>query len=163
MKTQMLSLWKSLAPRERIVIAVLTIVLGSALYLWLVQSASRARLQLGAAVAGLHTQASRLDQDASELARLRAAPPLPVAQTELRTLVQAQVGAAGLSHAMTRIDAPDGNQVLVEFGVVAFADWLAWVSTLQAQQVRLAACRVEALSTPGLVSVSATLSRAKSQ
>jgi len=163
MKAQILAIWKSLAPRERIVIVVLTIVLGSALYLWLVQSASRARLQLGAAVASLHAQAGRLDQDASEFARLRAAPPLPASQTDLRTLVQTQVGAAGLSHAMTRIDAPDGNQVLVEFGAVAFADWLAWVSNLQAQQVRLSACRTEALSTPGLVSVSATLSRAKSQ
>lgn len=162
MKAQILNHWKSLAPRQRLVVAALAVALGIVLYLWLIQSAGRARQQLGVSVASLHAQASRLDQEAAELARLRAAPPLPAAHTDLRTLVQAQVGAAGLSHAMTRIDAPDANQALVEFGAIAFADWLAWVSMLQAQQVRLAACRIEALSTPGLVSVSATLSRAKS-
>lgn len=155
--------WESLASRERRVLGALAIVLGIVLYLWLVQSAGRARQQLGVAVAGLHAQASRLEQDAAELARLRAAPPLPLSQTDLRTLVQAQAGAVGLSHALARIDITDGNQVQVEFGAVAFADWLAWIANLQAQQVRLAACRVEVLSTPGMVSVSATLTRAKAR
>ena len=45
------------------------------------------------------------------------------------------------------------------FGAVAFADWLNWVASLTSQQVRLDACRIEALSTPGLVSVTATLVR----
>ncbi|MGH8864757.1 MAG: type II secretion system protein GspM, partial [Burkholderiales bacterium] len=92
---------------------------------------------------------------------LRAAPAASVSQTDLRTLVQAQAGVAGLSRALVRIDAPDANQVVVVFGAVAFADWLNWVASLKSQQVRLDACRVEALSTPGLVSVTATLVRAK--
>jgi len=49
------------------------------------------------------------------------------------------------------------------FGAVGFADWLNWVAGLTSQQVRLDACRVEALSTPGLVSVTATLVRVKRQ
>ena len=65
--------------------------------------------------------------------------------------------------ALVRIDAPDANQVKVDFGALPFADWLAWVASLQAQQVRLDTCRIEALSTPGLVSVTATLVRAKPQ
>jgi type II secretory pathway component PulM len=75
--------------------------------------------------------------------------------------VQAQAGATGLSRALQRIDALDANQVQVVFGAVAFADWLAWVAKLQAQHVRLDACRVEALTAPGLVSVSATLIRVR--
>ncbi len=163
MKAQLRKIWESLAPRERLIMSALALVLGIALYLWLVQSAGRARQQLGVAVAGLQAQAGRLDRDAVELARLRAAPTVAIAQTDLRMLVQAQVGSAGLAHALARLDALDSNQVQVEFGAIAFADWLAWVANLQAQQVRLVACRAEALSTPGLVSVSATFSRATAQ
>ena len=53
--------------------------------------------------------------------------------------------------------------MVVVFGAVAFADWLNWIAALKSQHVRLDACRIEALSTPGLVSVTATLIRAKPQ
>jgi type II secretory pathway component PulM len=138
-------------------------VLGVALFLWLVQSADRARVQLRTSVTMLRAQAARLEQQAVEFERLRTAPATPASQTDLRTLVQAQAGAAGLSRALARIDAPDVNQVQVVFGAVAFVDWLAWVASLQSQRVRLDTCRIEALSTPGLVSVTATLIRAKTQ
>jgi general secretion pathway protein M len=49
------------------------------------------------------------------------------------------------------------------FGAVAFADWLDWIAGLESQQVRLEAGRIEALSTPGLVSVTATLVRAQAR
>jgi type II secretory pathway component PulM len=64
---------------------------------------------------------------------------------------------------LLRLDAKDADQVQVVFGSVAFADWLAWVATLQAQRIRLDTSRIEALSTPGLVSVTATFARAKTQ
>ena len=76
--------------------------------------------------------------------------------------MQTRAGEAGLSRALTRIDATDANQVAVVFGALPYADWQAWVAGLQAQQIRLDACRIEALSAPGLVSVTATFSRAKS-
>ena len=159
MNAKLRRLWQSRAPRERVVIAVLAVLAGAASYAWLVQSADRAHTRLRASVPALRAQAARLEQQAAEFERLRAAPPPSVSQTDLRTLVQAQAGAAGLSRALVRIDAPDANQVVVVFGAVAFADWLNWVASLKSQQVRLDACRVEALSTPGLVSVTATLVR----
>jgi type II secretory pathway component PulM len=64
---------------------------------------------------------------------------------------------------LLRIDAQNADQVQVVFGSVAFADWLAWVATLQAQRIRLDTGRIEALSTPGLVSVTATLTRPRPQ
>jgi general secretion pathway protein M len=82
-----------------------------------------------------------------------------VAQTDLRALVLAQAGAAGLSRALVSTEAADANQVKVVFGAVAFADWLNWIAGLEAQHVHLEACRVEALSTPGVVSIAATLAR----
>ena len=161
MKAKLRTLWQSRAPRDRVVIAVLAALVGVASYVWLVQSTHHAHARLRASVPALRAQAARLEQQAAELERLRSAPPPSVSTTDLRTLVQAQAGAAGLSGALGRIDAPDPNQVVVVFGAVAFADWLNWVASLKSQQVRLDACRVEALSTPGLVSVTATLVRTK--
>lgn len=163
MNAKLRTLWQSRAPRERVVIAVLVVLVGIASYVWLVLSADQAHTRLRASVPALRAQAARLEQQAAELEHLRSAPPASVSTTDLRTLVQAQAGAAGLSRALGRIDALDANQVVVVFGAVAFADWLNWVASLKSQQVRLDACRVEALSTPGLVSVTATLVRSKHQ
>lgn len=163
MKTQLRRVWVSRTPRERTVIAILAVVMGAALYWWLVQYGSREYMRLRVSVTTLRAQAGRLEQQAAELARLRATPPMQASQTDLRTLVQAQAGAAGLSRALIKIDAPDANQVVVVFGAVAFADWLNWVVSLKSQQVRLDTCRIEALSAPGMVNVTATLLRAKHQ
>jgi general secretion pathway protein M len=114
---------------------------------------------LGASVTTLRVQAALLEQQAIEYGRLRAAPAATASPTDLRTLVQTRVGDAGLSRALVRIDVMDASQVKVVFGALPFADWLAWVASLQAQQVRLDASRIEALSAPGLVSVTATFTR----
>jgi general secretion pathway protein M len=160
MRARLGKAWKSRSPRERAIIAVLVIVLGAALYGWIAQSAGRSRAQLSTSVATLRAQAVRLDQQALEYDRLRAAPAATASPTDLRTLLQARVGDAGLSRAVLRMDATEANQVKVVFGAVPFADWLAWVESLQSQQVRLDSGRIEALSTPGLVSVNATFTRA---
>jgi len=163
MRARLRKAWQSRAPRERVVIAALAVVLGAALYVGLAYSAGRARAQLRASVTTLRAQAALLEQQAAELERLRAAPPASVSTTDLRSLVQGQVNAAGLSRALVRIDAADADHVVVVFGAVAFSDWLNSIDGLKSQQVRLDACRIEALSTPGFVSVTATLVRAKPQ
>ena len=163
MKAALRRLWQSRAPRERMVIAVLAAVLGAVLYLWLLHSADRARGQLRASVATLRTQAALLEQQAAEFRRLQAMPAPAASQTDLRTLVQAGADAARLSGALTRIDAPDADHVRVAFGAVSFADWLGWIAALQGQHVRLEAARIEALAAPGLVSVTATFARSRSQ
>jgi len=137
--------------------------MGIALYAWLVQAAGQARAKLNTSVTLLRAQAVLLDQQAIEHARLRAAPAATASATDLRTLVQSRIDAAGLSRALVRMDAPDADQVVVVFGAVAFADWLDWIAGLQSQQVRLDACRIEALATPGLVSVTGTLARPKNK
>lgn len=163
MKERLQKLWQSRSPRDRVAFAILAVVVGLALYLWLLQSAYRARTQLGGSVSTLRAQAVSLDADAAELERLRSLPPPAAPQTDLRTQMQAQAGATGLARSIVRMDAPDANQVQVVFGSVAFADWLGWVTSLQAQQIRLDSSRIEALSTPGLVGVTATFTRARSQ
>lgn len=163
MRAQLRRFWESRAPRERVVVAVMAAILGAALYLGLVQSADRARVQLRTSATMFRAQAARLEQQAAEIERLRATPPATASQTDLRTLVQTQADTAGLAGALVRIDAPDANQAQVVFGAVPFEDWLNWVAGLQSQQVRLDACRIEALSTPGMVSLTATFVRARPQ
>jgi general secretion pathway protein M len=163
MRAKLRQAWESRAPQERAIVAVAGLVLGALLYLWLLQAAERSREQLRTSVATLRGQAARLASQADEFERLRSAPVATVSTTDLLSLVQARVGDAGLARALVRIDARDADQVVTVFGAVVFADWLAWVVSLQTQQIRLDACRIEILSTPGLVSVTATLARAKRQ
>ncbi len=163
MKARLRKAWESRAPRERAIIAALAAILGAVLYVWLVHSAERARVPLRTSVTALRAQAAHLDQQALEYGQLRAAPAATPSPTTLLALVQARVDEAGLASALVRIDAPDADQVVVVFGAVAFADWLNLIAGLTSQQVRLDACRIEALTTPGLVSVTATLVRAKPQ
>lgn len=144
-------------------IAILGVLVAVLLYVWLVQSANRARTQLTASTSVLRAQAMRLELNAAELARVRAAPAPPAARTDLRTLVQARAEAAGLARAILRIDAQDANQVQVVFGAVVFADWLDWAASLKTEHVRLEAGRIEALSTAGMVGMTATFVRAKAQ
>jgi general secretion pathway protein M len=160
MKLPLRKLWQSRAPRERTVLVVLAVVTVIALYVWFAQSAGQAREQLRATVTMLRTQAGQIDQQAVEFGRLRAAPALSVSQTSLQSLLQDQIAAAGLSRALVSLDVRNADQVVIVFGAVAFADWLKWLSALKSQHVRVDACRIEALSTPGLVSVTATLVRA---
>ena len=161
MRARLRKVWESRSPRDRVLIAILAAVVAVVLYLWLLQSAQSSRTQLGASLSVLRAQALRLDQDATELERVRATPVPPSAQTDLRSLIQARADAAGLARALVRIDAPDANQVQVVFGAVTFAEWLAWVVSLQAERIRLDTGRIEALSTPGMVGVQATFMRAK--
>jgi type II secretory pathway component PulM len=76
--------------------------------------------------------------------------------------MQARIDDAGLARSLLSLDAPSTNQVKVVFGALSFSDWLTWTASLQAQHVRLDTCRIEALSAPGLVSVTATFTRAGS-
>ena len=161
MKARLIKIWESRSPRDRIIIGVLAVAVGVLLYVALVQSAQRARAQLSSSLQVLRERALQMDSDANELVRVRAAPAVPVAKTDLRTQLQTQAGVAGFERAVVRMDARDANQVRVVFGSVAFADWLTWVASLQAQHIRIDAGRIEALSTPGLVSVTATFVRAK--
>lgn len=151
--------WASRAPRERAILIALGLVLCAALYAWLVLAAIPARAQLRESVASLRVQAVRLDLQAQEYLRLRAAPAATSSPADLRSLIRTRAGEAGLSGALVRIDAADADRVKVEFGALQFSDWLAWVASLQAQQIRLESCRIEALAAPGMVSVVATFAR----
>ncbi len=161
MKAALRKAWESRSPRERSVLAVLAAFVVVLAYGLLVYAAERDRTALRARVASLRTQAVLLDQQAAEYGRLSASVPPTASPGELRALVQARTDASRMAGALTRLDAVAAGQVQATFGAVAFADWLAWAAALDAQQVRVESARIEALAAPGMVSVTATLTRAR--
>ena len=162
MKAALAKLWQSRAPRERVALAIVAALVTAALYLVLIQSADRARAQLGKSVSQLRSDAVRLERSAEEIARLRQVQitrPQAAPETDLRAQVQARIDAAGLASALLRIEPVDAGQVRVVFGSVPFAEWITWVDDIQSGHIRLDSARIEALSVPGLVSVTATYVR----
>ncbi len=159
MRTQFRNAWNSRSPWERTIILILAVAIGATAYLWLVQSGGRAQFKLTENVATLRVQASQLEQHSAELKHLRAKPLTATSQTDLHKLIQAQIGAARLSQALVKLNTTAADQVVVVFGAIAFTEWLNWVVSLESQQVRLDTCRIEAISVPGMVSVTATLMR----
>lgn len=104
----------------------------------------------------LRTQAGEFEQQASEYQRLSIAPSTPPPPSELRTLVQAQADAAGISHTLAAIDAAGSDQVQVVFRAVPFVEWLDWAAAMQLQHVWFNNGRIEAMAEPGVVNITAT-------
>src|SRR5262249_10491836 len=100
-----------------------------------------------------------VDRLAEEVERLRSVRSTPSSASDVRTLVQSQIEHAGLAPAVVRIDAPEPDRAQVVFGAVVFREWLSLIAGLSTQNIRLDNCRIEALAKPGLVSVTATLTR----
>lgn len=159
MKKMLNQWWMSRSPQERQVMVVLALGVGLLLYVWFLRATTQARQRLLPAVVQLQTQAIRQSGQADEIMRLRAMPAAPVSTTDLRQLVQQQAEASGLTKSLVSVELVDAHHVKLVFGSVAFADWLAWADTMQVQQLRFTAVRIEAQSTPGQVSVTATLGR----
>ena len=154
------AVWQARPRGERLLIATSAAVLAIGLCLWLVYAVDRSRMELRATVVPvLRERAGLLERQAAEYQRLRAMPAATVSPTDIRALVQAQAGAAGLSKALQSVEAAGADQVKIVFGAILFADWLNWVQNLESQHIHLEACRIEALAAPGLVSVAATLAR----
>jgi type II secretory pathway component PulM len=159
--TQLRTFWALRTSRERVVIATVAALAGALLLLGLMFSANRARSELRSSVTALQSDAMRLDRDAAEIERLRMAPQsAPPSQRDLRVLLEAQANATGLSGAVVRVEAAGPDTVSVVLGAVAFSDWLTLVQRLQSQRVRVESTRIEALSASGMVSVTATFTRA---
>ncbi len=156
--------WQARARNERLAIAGSAAVLAIGLGLWAMHAVDRSRTELRTfTVPALREQADLLERQAAEYERLRAAPAATMSPTDIRTLVQAQAGAAGLSTAFQSVESAGANQVKVVVGAIAFADWLNWILNLESQHIHLETCRIEALSTPGQVTITATLVRPRQQ
>lgn len=153
--------WGTRPRRDRLVAAVLAAVLVAGLYAYLVRVGQDSHSRLRENVVSLRLQATEVAQQAAEIERLRLAPVPPAPTSDIKLQLSGLLVAAGISRAVERMDATDEGRVVVVFGAVGFAEWLHWIDSLAAHQLRLEACRIEALSVPGTVGVTATLVRAR--
>jgi type II secretory pathway component PulM len=162
MKKQILEIWSSRSPAERTMAAGLAIVIGTLLCLWFIHVAGQQRDRLKLSISVLKSQSAAMEQHTSEFGRLQSAPAgkASPATKDLRETMQSMVDSAGLSTSLIKMDAQDAGTVQISFGALSFADWLAFARNLQAQQIRIETCRIEALATAGRVSITATVSSA---
>lgn len=154
------SYWQSLTPTQRGGGVALAIAAIAVLYLLMIFDLQQKRTTLSANVAALRSQHAAIEAQAREIENLRTRPvtgsPPPA---DLRAFVLAHTEATGLGRGLVRIESTDADRVNVVLGAVPFAAWLQWTTGLQQQKLRLESCRIEALSRPGLVSVTATVGR----
>ena len=152
--------WVSRSAQEHVVMVAAALCVGLVLYVWLLQTTTQARRRLLPAVSQLRAQALHQGEQVDEIKRLRATPTaVPSTTTDLRQLMQRQLDASGLSRSVVSVEQVDATHAKLVFGSVAFADWLTWADTVQAQQLRFSAVRVEAQDTGGQVSVTVTVER----
>jgi len=165
MKKRIFDLWSSRAPAERAAATVLAFVVGALLCFWFIHTAEQERNRLKQRVAVLKSQSDTMDQQISEFSRLKVASanPSTLAPKNLRDAVQGIIDSSGLSTSLVKIDAPDAGTAQVSFSALSFSDWLAFVRNLQAQKIRIETCRIEALTTAGRISITATLSSARTR
>ena len=159
MKDQLIQFWRTRAPRERLVLAggsaLLVLALGFA-YGWLPMQRDVA--QLRQALPQLRVQARQLQQDAQEVARLKAQPVVAREAGSLARAVEQRALATGLRERIESITPQDARHVRVVLPQVAFDEWIDWLGELQTSQgVRVESARIEATDDAGMVSVDAVL------
>lgn len=152
--------WDGLALRERgLILFGLAVLLPVGLYLYVWQPATAERARLSVRVQQLRGELAQLRADGEHVRSLRAQVPAGRGES-LETLARQAAARFGLPDAKGGL-IPQGNDRLqVELPSVGFDAWIRWLGELGVQGVSLAACQVDALPTPGLVQVKATLVRA---
>ncbi len=154
--------WDGLALRERgLIIFGMVVLLPVGLYLYLWQPATAERARLSVRVQQLRGELAQLRADGEEVQRLRAQAPAGSGES-LVTLARQSAARFGLPEAKDGLTAQGNDRLQVELPSVGFDAWVRWLGELGVHGVSLAACQVEALPTPGLVRVKATLVRAAS-
>jgi type II secretory pathway component PulM len=157
------NLWLARPPKERKALQIGGLLVLLVLYVWLLQAGSVASKTLQDNVLVLRSEAATLQQQADEVEKLRKESPVLAANVTLLAQMETAVARAGLTGLLLKSEAPDADQVILTFAALPFSTWLGWVNALQEQKIQVTNARLESVTTPGLVSVTATFSRPGSQ
>ena len=155
------ALLRARSPGERAILFVLGSVVAIVLYVLAIAAIDARRQKLVNRVTLLSMQADALERDAVEIERLRGVARAAPVGGDLRTAIESEARASGVARTLQRLDTKSANEAEAVLASVAFGDWLAWVSTLQRQGIRIETCRIEALANPGLVNVTAAFVRGR--
>lgn len=163
MNTRLLQFWSACSPAARVAWLIMLSIGAAVLYAVLVYSAEQSRARLKTGISELRVKSADMEKQASEISRLRAmASTATHSGMDFPKTVQALVDSNGLA-TTAKINHRDAENIELVLGNLPFAQWLAMARSLQAQQIRIESCKVEGLAIPGMVSISATLTRPRTR
>lgn len=124
--------WQARTARERRLLTLTALVLGLLALLMLADWLHVERKRLDRALPKREAQLARMQEDASEMARLRQSPPTGSSSPSVATQVDA-VSAAARSRGLNLTIQPAGDKVQLS-GQVAFDALAAWLASLHRDQ-----------------------------
>lgn len=156
MKDQLLAAWRKRSPRDRQIISVIAVpslALILYAYIWLPMNNTRTRLRTE--LPQLHAQALQMEQDAKEVAHLKALPSrtkgLP-----LIDIVNQSADRNGIKNDQMQVTSLSAERTQVTLDKVAFDDWIKWAANISTQEgLRIESARINATDTSGVVKISA--------
>lgn len=155
---QIRQFWQRLSAREQTIVGGgtgLLVIILLVFYVW--QPLEKERTRLRASLPGIRAEAQQMRVDALAVPKLKSTAKPAALAGGLKEIVEQAASTHGLQVSQAN---PEGNGKLsMSLAAVPFDAWVKWLATLQAQQVRLDTCRVEALPQSGMVKVQAVLSR----
>jgi general secretion pathway protein M len=158
----LLSFWRDRAPRERLVLALLALVIGVAvLYLTLIEPAVTGIARMERGLPQQRAQAAQLDALLSEVKALRGRPQVAtVNPSEARAALDKSLAAAGLKAARV-VPLADGD-IQLTFSNVPYATWSTWLAGVERELgARSIAVSATSTATPGSADIELALRLAR--
>jgi general secretion pathway protein M len=162
MMDSLLSFWRDRAPREKLVLALLALVLGSAVvFLTLIEPAMRGIQRLERGLPQQRSQAAQLDALLAEVKTLRSrAQVASVSPSEARAALDKSLAAAGLKAARV-VPLADGD-IQLTFSNVSYATWSTWIAGVERELgARTMSVSANGTATPGNADIEVALRLAR--
>jgi general secretion pathway protein M len=154
--------WNERAPRERMILALLALVLGIAVvFLMLIEPAATGITRLERGLPEARKQAAQLEALLSEVKSLKArAQVATVSAQEARGAIEKSLAAAGLK--ASRIVPLSDGDIQLTFANVSFATWATWLAATERELgARTTSVVANGNATPGNVDVELALRLAR--
>lgn len=158
----LLSFWRDRAPREKLVLALLALVVAIAvLYLALIEPALTGIQRLERGLPQQRSQAAQLDALLSEVKTLRSrAQVATVNPSEARAALDKSLAAAGLKAARV-VPLADGD-IQLTFSNVPYATWSTWLAGVERELgARTMSVSANSTATPGSADIELALRLAR--
>jgi type II secretory pathway component PulM len=165
MKTRLKELrathWSNRPAQERRIIAIVSLLLLPVIYYYLLwQPAHFAVAKLHITLPTLQAQATKLQDQATEIEMLRHRPALVALDAvALKSSITESATRHQLSTFITGIEVQEPNEVRITCDAISFSVWVTWLRQFeQEQHIRTDAISISALPQAGMVKISASLS-----
>ena len=159
MKSVLSSFWQARNEREKKVLIFCTLLLLIGFfyaYLWLPGERAIASLQQN--LPQLRANVVRMDAQANEIILLRKHLPVADKGADLKNEIDASALHHNLHDSVSALNIDTSGKAHLTLDSIAFNTWINWLDALQRDNhLRLEATHIQALTTPGMVKVDATL------